>query len=149
MIVSVLFILKVDRILMKCISRPQQLSTYALTLYKYTATINGQTILVDFWDTAGQERFRSMHPSYYHKSHACIMVFDVQRKITYKNLPNWYKELREYRPEIPCLVVANKIDGTFHMSFLRLQIRALLVRVSLCMSLIFCSFMSSAVSKLT
>lgn len=91
--------------------RPQQLSTYALTLYKYTTTINGQTILVDFWDTAGQERFRSMHPSYYHKSHACIMVFDVQRKITYKNLPNWYKELREYRPEIPCLVVANKIDA--------------------------------------
>ncbi|XP_056091973.1 RAB, member of RAS oncogene family-like 2 [Rhinichthys klamathensis goyatoka] len=91
--------------------RPQQLSTYALTLYKYSTTINGQTILVDFWDTAGQERFRSMHPSYYHKSHACIMVFDVQRKITYKNLPNWYKELREYRPEIPCLVVANKIDA--------------------------------------
>jgi len=46
MIVSVLFILKVDRILMKCISRPQQLSTYALTLYKYTTTINGKTILV-------------------------------------------------------------------------------------------------------
>ncbi|XDV29123.1 hypothetical protein PO909_032276 [Leuciscus waleckii] len=91
--------------------RPQQLSTYALTLYKYTTTINGKTILVDFWDTAGQERFQSMHPSYYHKSHACIMVFDVQRKITYKNLPNWYKELREYRPEIPCLVVANKIDA--------------------------------------
>ena len=38
-------------------------------------------------------------------------VFDVQRKITYKNLTNWYKELREYRPEIPCCVVANKIDG--------------------------------------
>ncbi|KAI2653397.1 Rab-like protein 2A [Labeo rohita] len=69
--------------LMKRVSRPQQLSTYALTLYKYTTTINGQTVL----------------------------VFDVQRKITYKNLPNWYKELREYRPEIPCLVVANKIDA--------------------------------------
>lgn len=38
-------------------------------------------------------------------------MFDVQRKITYKNLVNWYKELREYRPEIPCCVVANKIDG--------------------------------------
>lgn len=44
--VSVSFLLKVDRFLMKCISRPQQLSTYALTLYKYTTTINGQTILV-------------------------------------------------------------------------------------------------------
>ncbi|KAG7456162.1 hypothetical protein MATL_G00248890 [Megalops atlanticus] len=91
--------------------RPQQLSTYALTLYKYTTTVDEKTVLVDFWDTAGQERFQSMHPSYYYKAHACIMVFDVQRKITYKNLTNWYKELREYRPEIPCIVVANKIDA--------------------------------------
>ncbi|XP_070267478.1 rab-like protein 2B isoform X2 [Myotis yumanensis] len=67
-------------------NQPQQLSTYALTLYKHTATVDGKTILVDFWDTAGQERFQSMHASYYHKAHACIMVFDVQRKVTYKNL---------------------------------------------------------------
>ncbi|XP_032973739.1 rab-like protein 2B isoform X5 [Rhinolophus ferrumequinum] len=66
---------------------------------------------VDFWDTAGQERFQSMHASYYHKAHACIMVFDVQRKVTYKNLHTWYTELREFRPEIPCIVVANKIDA--------------------------------------
>jgi len=30
--------------------------------------------VVDFWDTAGQERFSSMHPSYYHQAHACILV---------------------------------------------------------------------------
>ncbi|XP_023077959.1 rab-like protein 2B isoform X9 [Piliocolobus tephrosceles] len=52
-----------------------------------------------------------MHASYYHKAHACIMVFDVQRKVTYKNLSTWYMELREFRPEIPCIVVANKIDA--------------------------------------
>ncbi|ELW48997.1 Rab-like protein 2A [Tupaia chinensis] len=92
-------------------NQPQQLSTYALTLYKHTATVDGKTILVDFWDTAGQERFQSMHASYYHKAHACIMVFDVQRKVTYKNLSTWYTELREFRPEIPCIVVANKIDA--------------------------------------
>uniref|UniRef100_A0A5F8GEL4 RAB, member of RAS oncogene family like 2B n=1 Tax=Monodelphis domestica TaxID=13616 RepID=A0A5F8GEL4_MONDO len=91
--------------------QPQQLSTYALTLYKHTTTVDGKTILVDFWDTAGQERFQSMHASYYHKAHACIMVFDVQRKVTYKNLGSWYSELREFRPEIPCIVVANKIDA--------------------------------------
>ncbi|XP_008067170.1 rab-like protein 2A isoform X3 [Carlito syrichta] len=90
--------------------QPQQLSTYALTLYKHTAMVDGKTILVDFWDTAGQERFQSMHASYYHKAHACIMVFDVQRKVTYRNLSTWYAELREFRPEIPCIVVANKID---------------------------------------
>uniref|UniRef100_A0A8B9PBY4 RBL2A protein n=1 Tax=Apteryx owenii TaxID=8824 RepID=A0A8B9PBY4_APTOW len=90
---------------------PQQLSTFALTLYQHRARVDGKPVLVDFWDTAGQERFQSMHASYYHKAHACIMVFDVQRKVTYKNLSSWYKELREFRPEIPCIVVANKIDA--------------------------------------
>ncbi|XP_060161800.1 rab-like protein 2B isoform X5 [Globicephala melas] len=96
--------------------QPRQLSTHALTLYKHTATVDGKTVLVDFWDTAGQERFQSMHASYYHKAHACIMVFDVQRKITYKNLSTWYAELREFRPEIPCIVVANKIDADIKMT---------------------------------
>ncbi|NWV42890.1 RBL2A protein, partial [Grantiella picta] len=91
--------------------RPQQVSTFALTLYQHRARVGGQDVRVDFWDTAGQERFRSMHASYYHQAHACIMVFDVQRKVTYKNLNSWYKELREFRPEIPCIVVANKIDA--------------------------------------
>lgn len=35
----------------------------------------------------------------------------MQRKVTYRNLATWYTELREFRPEIPCIVVANKIDG--------------------------------------
>ncbi|XP_054534858.1 rab-like protein 2A isoform X1 [Pan troglodytes] len=96
--------------------QPQQLSTYALTLYKHTAMVDGKTILVDFWDTAGQERFQSMHASYYHKAHACIMVFDVQRKVTYRNLSTWYTELREFRPEIPCIVVANKIDADINVT---------------------------------
>ncbi|XP_026237519.1 rab-like protein 2B isoform X3 [Urocitellus parryii] len=57
-----------------------------------------------------------MHASYYHKAHACIMVFDVQRRVTYKNLSTWYAELREFRPEIPCIVVANKIDADINVT---------------------------------
>lgn len=51
-----------------------------------------------------------MHPSYYYGATACILVFDVTRKVTYQNLANWYKELREYCESIPCFLVANKID---------------------------------------
>jgi len=90
--------------------KPQQLSTFALTLFNYSTKIDDREVAVEFWDTAGQERFNNMHPSYYHSAHACILVFDCTRKTTYKNLPNWYKEVRQYRPEIPCILVANKID---------------------------------------
>ena len=90
--------------------QPRQLSTYALTLFRHVAAVGGEKVEVDFWDTAGQERFNSMHPAYYHMAHACVLCFDVTRKQTYKNLPQWYKELREYRAGIPVVCVANKID---------------------------------------
>ena len=82
---------------------PHQLSTYALTLYRYTtphpqSTDNPPKMLeIDFWDTAGQERFQSMHPSYYLGAHCCILVFDITRKVTYKNLDTWYDELIKNR----------------------------------------------------
>lgn len=96
--------------------QPKQLSTYALTLYQHKTIINEEKVSVDFWDTAGQERFKSMHPSYYHQAHACILVFDVTRKITYKNLSSWYQELRQFRPEIPCFCAANKIDVDYKVT---------------------------------
>ena len=90
--------------------QPRMLSTYALTLFRHNAEVNGEEIKVDFWDTAGQERFNSMHPAYYHQAHACVLCFDVTRKLTYKNLPVWLKELHEYRPKIPIICIANKVD---------------------------------------
>ncbi|PNF22971.1 Rab-like protein 2A [Cryptotermes secundus] len=90
--------------------KPQQLSTYALSLFRYHTKVEDESVIVDFWDTAGQEMFQSMHPSYYHQAHACIMVFDSTRKVTYKNLATWYQELRQHRPHIPVFCAANKID---------------------------------------
>ncbi|KAL2919508.1 hypothetical protein HK105_201155 [Polyrhizophydium stewartii] len=96
---------------------PHQLSTYALTLYRYTTPHPRprqnppEKLEIDFWDTAGQERFQSMHASYYMGAHACILVFDVTRKVTYKNLDQWYDELTGHRGiKMPVIVVANKID---------------------------------------
>ena len=90
---------------------PIQMSTYALTLFKYDIiTKDGREIDVDVWDTAGQERFSTMHPAYYHEAMCAIFVFDVTRKPTYKNLEKWLTELRGYREHIPCLVACNKID---------------------------------------
>ncbi|KAM6044704.1 rab-like protein 2A [Theristicus caerulescens] len=53
---------------------------------------------------------QSIHASYCHKAPPCIMVLDVQPQVTYKSLNSWYKELGEFCPEIPCTVVASKID---------------------------------------
>merc|ERR1719223_514277 len=96
---------------------PQQLSTYALTVFRHNhEDENGKTHSVDFWDTAGQERFESMHPAYYNRANACILVFDVTRRVTYQNMSAWYKELKQYRRGIPVLVVANKVDVDYSVT---------------------------------
>jgi Rab-like protein 2 len=90
-------------------------------MYRYACEIGGKVqkigkktnptyIASDIWDTAGQESFNELHPTYYYGAHVCILVFDANRKITYQNLQNWYKELKENCPHIPCMVIANKID---------------------------------------
>lgn len=120
------------------------MSTYALTLFRKEIKLkedNGASTIIglfglflpvnhnsspsnnyplhnnhaDFWDTAGQEAFNRMHPSYYYRSHCCILVFDVTRKITYQHLSDWYKELREHCENIPCVLVANKIDVDYNV----------------------------------
>lgn len=95
---------------------PQQLSTYALTLFRKNLEIQGKTVSVDIWDTAGQERFNKMHPAYYHGAHVCVLCFDVTRKATYQHLNVWYRELRESCETIPCLLVANKIDYDYQVT---------------------------------
>ena len=92
-------------------------STFALTLFRKNTDLgDGKIVKVDFWDTAGQERFNSMHPSYYHQAHVCVLVFDVTRKQTYTQLKEWYRELREYCETIPCILVANKIDVDYQVT---------------------------------
>jgi len=90
---------------------PRSLSTYALTLFRHNYSDGERDVSVDFWDTAGQEQFNKLHSSYYYQANACILGFDVTRKVTYKNLQTWYKELRHHCPDIPVICVANKVDA--------------------------------------
>lgn len=89
----------------------RQLSTYALTMYRHVARVDGRPLKVDIWDTAGQEQYNNLHPSYYFMANCCILVFDVTRKPTYDNLKRWYAEIGQHCPNIPTVLVANKIDA--------------------------------------
>ncbi len=37
-------------------------------------------------------------------------MFDVTSRITYKNIANWYKDIRRVREDSPIVVVGNKLD---------------------------------------
>ena len=63
------------------------------------------------WDTAGQEKFGYLREGYYIGGEAAIIMFDVTARVTYRNVPTWYKDLtRICSEQIPIVLVGNKVD---------------------------------------
>ena len=88
---------------------------------KYIATLGVEVRPLDFhtnygpirfntWDTAGQEKFGGLRDGYYIQGQCGIIMFDVTSRITYKNVPNWHRDLVRVCENIPIVLCGNKVD---------------------------------------
>ena len=71
---------------------------------------NHGPIKFHIWDTAGQEKLGGLREGYYIGGDCAIIMFDVTSRITYKNVPKWYKDLTRICENIPIVLVGNKVD---------------------------------------
>lgn len=62
------------------------------------------------WDTAGQEKLGGLRDGYYIQAHCAIIMFDVTSRVTYKNVPNWHRDLVRVCENIPIVLCGNKVD---------------------------------------
>ena len=67
-------------------------------------------ICFNTWDTAGQEKFGGLRDGYYIQGQCAIIMFDVTSRITYKNVPNWHRDLVRVCENIPIVLCGNKVD---------------------------------------
>ena len=72
-------------------------------------TNHGQ-VNFNVWDTAGQEKLGGLRDGYYIGGECGIIMFDVCSRITYGNVPKWYKDLTRVCENIPIVLVGNKVD---------------------------------------
>lgn len=72
---------------------------------------NRGPIKFHMWDTAGQEKLGGLREGYYIGGQCAIIMFDVCSRITYKNVPKWYKDLTRICENIPIVLVGNKVDA--------------------------------------
>lgn len=88
---------------------------------KYVATLgvevhplvfhtNRGPIRFNVWDTAGQEKFGGLRDGYYIQGQCAIVMFDVTSRVTYKNVPNWHRDLVRVCENIPIVLCGNKVD---------------------------------------
>ena len=85
-------------------------ATLGVEVHPLTFTTNCGPIRYNCWDTAGQEKFGGLRDGYYIQGQAAIIMFDVTSRITYKNVPNWHRDLVRVCENIPIVLCGNKID---------------------------------------
>merc|ERR1712086_666808 len=77
--------------------------------------VDERVVTMQIWDTAGQERFQSLGVAFYRGADCCVLVFDVNRQITFETLDHWKDEfLIQASPSdpdnFPFVVLGNQVD---------------------------------------
>jgi len=85
-------------------------ATQGVTVYPLKFHTNCGPIQFNVWDTAGQEKFGGLRDGYYIQGQCAIIMFDVTSRITYKSVPNWYRDLTRVCDSIPIVLCGNKVE---------------------------------------
>ncbi|KAJ1873227.1 GTP-binding nuclear protein gsp1/Ran [Coemansia sp. RSA 990] len=86
------------------------IATIGVEVHPLEFVTNKGKILFNAWDTAGQEKFGGLRDGYYIQGQCAIIMFDVTSRITYKNVPNWHRDLVRVCENIPIVLCGNKVD---------------------------------------
>lgn len=87
------------------------LPTIGANITKKVVEVDGGKSSLMLWDIAGQKDFYEIYKSYFNGANAVIIVFDITRKETFKNVTNWYGEcFNNGIGHAPVILVGNKND---------------------------------------
>ena len=80
--------------------------------------VNDEKIKLQIWDTCGQEMYRSLVQGFYRNTAFALLVYDISRKNTFKNLDIWLQDIRKHTNEdLPIFIAGNKNDLERKVSF--------------------------------
>jgi GTP-binding nuclear protein Ran len=86
------------------------IATLGVEVHPLTFHTSRGPVTFNVWDTAGQEKLSGLRDGYYIGGNCGIIMFDVSSRITYKNVPKWYRDLIRVCEQVPIVLVGNKVD---------------------------------------
>jgi small GTP-binding protein len=88
------------------------LPTLGVDITTKVIEVDNKKIKLILVDTAGQEFFGKLRPSYYRGASACLIMFALNEKSSFDQIPDWLLEFRKHMPDqsIPIALAGNKKD---------------------------------------
>jgi len=73
--------------------------------------VNGKFVSLNLWDTAGQEDYDRLRPLSYPQTDVFLACFSIISPISFDHIEQkWHPEIKHHCPEVPIILVGNKID---------------------------------------
>jgi small GTP-binding protein len=89
---------------------PQREMTIGVDFHLYDVKLEHVPLRLIVWDLGGQERFAFARRAFYRGTQAVGLIFDVSNSVSFYNLMRWWREAREFLPDVPIVLLANKTD---------------------------------------
>jgi len=71
----------------------------------------GEIATLSIWDIGGQRRFEFIRSTFYKGAVGALLVFDLTKEHTYKEMRKWLTEISQFAGEnIPFVLIGNKAD---------------------------------------
>lgn len=86
-------------------------STIGVDFTLKTMQVDDKKIKLQIWDTAGQERFRTITQSYYRSANGVVLVYDITKIDSFKNMSRWLEDVKKYAGKcLHQMLIGNKCD---------------------------------------
>ncbi|KAL9649059.1 hypothetical protein ABK040_008436 [Willaertia magna] len=84
-----------------------QITTIGVDFKIHTKQLDdGRILKAQLWDSAGQEAYSSIVSSFYRLSHGVMIVFDLTREKSFKNVTKWLNQIKDkVQDNIPIVLV--------------------------------------------
>ena len=84
-------------------------STVGVEFMSKDITFHDTKIKLQMWDTSGQENFKNLIPFYVRNSSIVFLIYDVSKKSSFDNIPNWITFIKSIKDNT-LILCGNKID---------------------------------------
>lgn len=86
-------------------------TTLGVDITTKNINIGGMKICMLIVDPGGQDFFGKLRPVYYQGAQGAVFLFDLTRRSTFTDLPNWRVEFQSaVKKDVPIALVGNKCD---------------------------------------
>jgi len=89
---------------------PKYVTTLSVTVYPFIFLTQHGPICFNVWVASKEARFGPKYDGYFTQGQGAILMFDCTSRISYKNIPNHYRDVIRVCGDIPMVLAGNKVD---------------------------------------